>query len=133
MSTIESTLPPVTVPRQSRWQSIRHTLRTWLTTWEIYPILLVASFLHFYQLGITEFDDDQATLFGMARNAVLHGLLPATSNLGSLNTAHLPAAVFLFMLPAAMSGNPLGGAILVATLNVLADLLTYVFVRRYFG
>ncbi|HEV2579854.1 MAG TPA: glycosyltransferase family 39 protein [Ktedonobacteraceae bacterium] len=133
MSTIESTLPPETLPRSSRWHTIRHTLRGWLTTWDIYPILLVSCFLHYYQLGITEFDVDQAVLFGMARNAVLHGLLPATSNLGSLNTAHLPAAVFLFMLPAAISSNPLGGAILVATLNVLADLLTYVFVRRYFG
>lgn len=133
MSTVESTLTPVPLPHVSRWQKMRRTLRSWLTTWEIYPILLVASFLHFYQLGITEFDDDQAMLFGMARNAVLHGLLPATSNLGSLRTAHLPAAIYLFMFPAAISANPLGGAILVASLNVLAALLTYVFVRRYFG
>jgi hypothetical protein len=134
MSTIETKSPPVeTLPRASRWQTIQHTLLGWLMTWDIYPILLVSSFLHFYQISITEFDNDQATLFGMARNAVLHGLLPATSNLGSLNTAHLPFAIFLFMIPAAISGNPLGGAILVATLNILADLLTYVFVRRYFG
>jgi len=133
MSTIESALIPVPLPPPSRWQIVRRTLRSWLMIWEIYPILLVACFLHFYQLGITEFDDDQATLFGMARNAVLHGLLPATSNLGSLRTAHLPAAIYLFMLPAVISANPLGGAVLVASLNVLAIVLTYVFVRRYFG
>lgn len=133
MSTVESTLPPATLPRSSRWQTVRRTLRAWLTTWEVYLILLVACFLHYYQLGITEFDEDQSTLFGMARNAVLHGLLPATSNLGSLRTAHLPLAIFLFMFPASISANPLGGAILVASLNVVAALLTYVFVRRYFG
>jgi 4-amino-4-deoxy-L-arabinose transferase-like glycosyltransferase len=121
------------LPPPSRWQKMRRTLRSWLTTWEMYPILLVASFLHFYQLGITEFDEDQATLFGMARDAVLHGLLPATSNIASIRIVNPPAAIYLLMIPAAISANPLGGAILVASLNVLAALLAYVFVRRYFG
>ncbi len=133
MSTVEFTLPPASLPHSSRWQMIRRTWRSWLITWEVYLILLTTCFLHYYQLGITEFDEDQATLFGMARNAVLQGLLPATSNLGSLRTAHLPLAIFLFMIPASISANPLGGAILVASLNVLAALLTYVFVRHYFG
>lgn len=134
MSTIETTPPPdETLRRPSLRQTIQRTLRSWLTTWEIYPILLAASFLHFYQLGITEFDQDQSALFGLARNAVLHGLLPATSNTASIQIVNPPISIFLLMIPAAISANPLGGAILVASLNVLAALLTYVFVRRYFG
>jgi hypothetical protein len=134
MSTIESTLPPgETLRPPSRWQTIQRTLRSWLTTWEIYPILLASGFLHFYQPGITEFDQDQSALFGLARNAVLHGLLPATSNTASIQIVNPPFAIYLLMIPAAISANPLGGAILVASLNVLSALLTYVFVRRYFG
>src|SRR5579863_492006 len=106
---------------------------TWLTSWEIYPILLAASFLRFYQLNITEFDQDQATVFRMARDAVMHGLLPATGNIASIRINNPPGVIYLLMLPAAFSANPLWGASLVALLNVLAVLLTYVFVRRYFG
>lgn len=110
-----------------------HTLYIWLSTWEIYPILLLASFLRFYQLNTTEFDGDQAVLFRMAHDAVVHGLFPVTSNIASINSAHLPLAIYLFMIPAALSANPLGGVILVAFLNVVAVLLTYIFVRHYFG
>ena len=114
----------------------RITLRTygtWLSTWEIYPILLIASFFRFYQLNTAEFDEDQAVLFRMAHDAITHGLLPVTSNIASINSAHFPLAIYLLMIPASFSANPLGGVILVAFLNVLAVLLTYIFVRRYFG
>ncbi|MGH2497730.1 MAG: glycosyltransferase family 39 protein [Ktedonobacteraceae bacterium] len=103
------------------------------TTWEIYPILLVATFLRLYQLNVTEFDEDQATVFRMARDAVMHGLLPATSNIASIRINNPPGVVYLLMLPAAFSSNPLWGAALVALLNIAAVLLTYIFVRRYFG
>jgi hypothetical protein len=101
MSTVESTLTPVPLPHVSRWQKMRRTLRSWLTTWEIYPILLVASFLHFYQLGITEFDDDQAMLFGMdccrpqaisARSAQHISLLPFTCLCSPQPSAQIPWA-----------------------------------------
>ena len=108
-------------------------LHVWLFTWEIYPILLIASLLRFYQINTTEFDGDQAVLFRMAHDAVVHGLFPVTSNIASINSTHLPLAIYLYMLPAALSENPLGGVILVAFLNVVAVLLTYIFVRRYFG
>ncbi len=133
MSTVESAPAAVTLPRPSRRQAIARTVRGWLTTWELYPILAVAIFTHFYLLGSTEFDEDQAVLFGMARNAIVHGMLPVTGNLASIRIVHLPASIFMFMIPAAISANPLGGAIFVAALNVIAVVLTYVFVRRYFG
>ncbi|HET9999554.1 MAG TPA: glycosyltransferase family 39 protein [Ktedonobacteraceae bacterium] len=101
--------------------------------WEIYPILLVAAFLRLYQLNVTEFDEDQATVFRMARDAVMHGLLPATSNIASIRINNPPGVVYLLMLPAAFSSDPLWGAALVALLNIAAVLLTYIFVRRYFG
>ncbi len=109
------------------------TFGTWLTTWEIYPLLLIASFLRFYQLNTAEFDGDQAVLFRLAHDAIAHGLLPVTSNIASINSAHFPLAIYLLMIPAAISPNPLGGVLLVAFLNVLAVLMTYILVKRYFG
>ena len=111
--------------------------RGWITrllrAWEIYAILLVAAFLRLYQLNITEFDEDQATVFRMARDAVMHGLLPATGNIASIRINNPPGVVYLLMIPAAFSSNPLWGAVLVALLNIVAVVLTYLFVRRYFG
>ncbi|HVB76108.1 MAG TPA: glycosyltransferase family 39 protein [Ktedonobacteraceae bacterium] len=112
---------------------LQHTLRVWLTTWELYPVLLLAGFLRLYRLDITEFDQDQAIVFRMARDAVMHGLLPATSNIASIRINNPPGVIYLLMLPAFFSSNPLGGALLIALLNILAVLLTYIFVRRYFG
>jgi len=101
--------------------------------WEIYPILFVAAFLRFYQINTTEFDEDQAIVFRMAHDAVYHGLLPATSNIASIRIVNPPAVIYLLMLPAAFSANPLWGAIFVGLFNVIAVLLTYIFVRRYYG
>src|SRR5437899_3247244 len=108
-------------------------LRPWLLTWEIYLILLVAGFLRFYRIDTTEFDDDQAVLFRLAYDAIYHGLLPTTSNTASIGIAHPPGVIFLFMLPAALSPNPLWGAVLVGLFSTAAVLLTYLFTRRYYG
>ncbi len=116
-----------------RWSMFLQSLCVWLTTWEVYPLLLVGGFLRLYQLNITEFDDDQALVFRMARDAITHGLLPATSNIASIRIDNPPAVIYLLMAPASISANPLGGALLVALLNIVAVLLTYLFVRRYFG
>jgi 4-amino-4-deoxy-L-arabinose transferase-like glycosyltransferase len=80
-----------------------------------------------------EFDEDQAMVFRMAHDAINHGLLPATSNIASIRIANPPAVIYLFMLPAAFSANPLWCAIYVALFNMIAVLLTYIFVRRYYG
>jgi hypothetical protein len=102
-------------------------------TWEIYLILLVAGFLRFYQIDTSEFDDDQAILFRMAHDAVYHGLLPITSNTASISIAHPPGVIYLFMLPAALSANPLWAVVFVGICNMIAVLLTYLFTRRYYG
>jgi 4-amino-4-deoxy-L-arabinose transferase-like glycosyltransferase len=112
---------------------VRRMLLTWFTAWEIYPIVLVAAFLRFYQLSFTEFDTDQAVLWNMARVALAHGLIPANGNLASIGTVNPPAFIYILMAVGIFTGNPLAGAILVALLNVIAVILTYAFTRRYYG
>lgn len=111
----------------------RRVLPDWLTAWEIYPILLVATFLRFYQLGLTEFDTDQAVLWNLPYMAVKHGLIPTNGNLSSIGLANPPGFTWFLMLPAVLTANPLAGAALIAFLNVLGVLFTYIFTRRYHG
>ncbi|HEY4034342.1 MAG TPA: glycosyltransferase family 39 protein [Ktedonobacteraceae bacterium] len=108
-------------------------LRSWLLCWEIYPIVLVAAFLRLYQFNTTEFEADEANYFQMARYAVTHGLIPATSNLASINIYNPPASIDLFMLPAAFTNDPLWVAISVAIVMTISVVLTYGFVRCYYG
>src|ERR1700694_4721277 len=110
-----------------------HIIRSWLSAWEVYPIVLIAAFLRLYQLNASGFDEDQTMVFRMARDALVHGLLPATSNIASIRIVNPPGVIYLLMLPAAFSANPFGAVVFVALLNVLAVLLTYIFTRRYFG
>ncbi len=119
-----------TVPKHAK---PRIVLLDWLRAWELYLIVLVAGFLRFYQLNTTEFDQDQAILFRMARDAFAHGLLPTTSNTASIGIAHPAGVIYLFILPALINPDPLGGAILVALCAVIAVMLTYFFTRRYYG
>jgi len=113
--------------------AILKKIGSWFCVWEIYPILGIAAFLRFYQITTTEFDADQAMVFRMAHDAINHGLIPATSNIASIRIVNPPAVTYLLMIPAAFSTNPLWGAIFVGLLNVIAVLLTYIFVRRYYG
>ncbi len=119
-----------TAKRRQRW--LHHVL----ISWDFYLILLlvlVAGFLRFYGINTTEFDDDQAMLFRLAYDAIHHGLLPVTSNRSSIGLANPPGAIYLLMLPAALSSNPMWGAVLVGAFSVLAVVLTYIFTNRYFG
>lgn len=101
--------------------------------WDMYVIILVAALLRFYGITTTQFDDDQAAIFGMAREAIVHGHLVATSNIASIGIYNPPAIVYLLMIPAAISANPLAGAIFTALLATVAVLLVYLCVRRYYG
>ena len=105
----------------------------WWRCWEIYIILIAAAFLRFYKIGSTEFEYDQMQLFIMSRNAVTHGLLLATSNVASIGMYNPPATNYLLMIPAAISANPLGGVIFTAGLAVIGVLLSYFFIRQYYG
>src|SRR5579883_1175251 len=116
-------------PSKGRWA----TLWSWLLSWEIYIIVIVAAFLRLYRMDTSEFSGDQTILFRMAYDAVHSGLLPATSNGSSIHTMNPPLAVYLLMIPAAISSDPLWATIWTGLFNVVAVLLAYVFTRRYYG
>lgn len=72
-------------------------------------------------------------VFRLAHDAIVSGWLPLTSNRASLGNLNPPLVVYFFMLPASFSANPLWGQVMVALFNTAAVLLTYFFVRRYYG
>ncbi len=112
----------------------RVRLRSWfLTTWEIYPILFIASFFRLYRIDTVIYSNDQAILFRLAHDAVAHGLLPATSNQSSIGILHPPAAIYFLMLSAALSANPLWAEVSIALFNIIGVLVAYIFTRRYYG
>ncbi|MEO8957099.1 MAG: ArnT family glycosyltransferase [Ktedonobacteraceae bacterium] len=108
-------------------------LYTWRLSWEILLFLLATGFLCLYRINTTEFNTDQALLFAMAHDAVHYGLLPVTSNAASVGLSNPPAAVYLLLLPALLSANPLWAAVEQGLFTMLAVLLTYLFTRRYYG
>jgi 4-amino-4-deoxy-L-arabinose transferase-like glycosyltransferase len=118
-------------PPRGRWRRV--VLPPWLLCWEVYLIVAVAALLRLYQINTTEFDGDQAVIFGMARYALQHGLLVATSNYASIHMLNPPGIIYLLMVPAAISADPVGAAILTALCAIAAVLLCYLFVRRYYG
>lgn len=106
---------------------------TLLRTWELYPILLIAAWLRLYHIDTVIFVDDQAVVFQMARDAIVHGLWPITSNRASLGNINFPLVVYFFLLPAAFSSNPLWAEVMVGCCNTMAVVLAYFFMRRYYG
>jgi 4-amino-4-deoxy-L-arabinose transferase-like glycosyltransferase len=114
-------------------RTTRNRVRSCLLSWEIYPILLVAAFLRLYRLDTTEFAYDQSVLYRLAYDAVHYGLIPVTSNSGSIFAMHPPLAIYFLMLPVLFSADPLWAAVMTALFNVVAVLLTYFFTRRYYG
>lgn len=126
-------LLPTKKPTSALSGRLRPGIAGWWRAWEIYPLLLVATLLRLYQLTWTEFDADQAALASLPRMALAHGLLPGTGAFASIGLANPPGYVYLFLPIAAVTASPLVDALLTALLNVLAVLLTYLFVRRYYG
>jgi len=116
-----------------RRNKILTTIRLWLCTWELYPILLIASILRLTALNTTAFGGDQSALYQLAYDAIHYGLLPVTSNNASIFNMHPPLADYFLLLPLVFSVNPLWGAVMTALFNVVAVLLAYSFTRRYYG
>src|SRR2546430_13394915 len=107
--------------------------RPWFLDWTLYIILGVSAFLHFFRIQATEFDFDQANLFRLAHDAIAHSLIPLSSNQASINVLHEPFFVYTLLPAAALSSNPLGGAITVALFTTVAVVFAYLFTYRYFG
>ena len=108
-------------------------LRALLQTWELYPILFITPFLRLYRIDTAVYGYDEAVVYRLARDLFTHGLLPITSNRASLGNLNPPLVVYLFMIPAAISGNPFWAEVMVGLFNSAAVLLTYFFTRRYYG
>ena len=112
---------------------IRIEEASWYKNWEVYPILLFATFLRFYGVNTSEFDFDQAVIYRLAYDAVHHGLWPVTNSTASLGFANAPGELYLVMIPAAFSANPIYGTYVVSLLATIAVLITYIFTTRYYG
>jgi uncharacterized membrane protein YqjE len=93
----------------------------------------VAAILRLYRIDTTEFDSDQADIFRMAYDAAHQHLLIATSNVASLHIYNPPGIIYLLLLTASWSADPLWAAVMVALLAVASVVLTYVLVRLYYG
>src|SRR5260370_4509932 len=100
-----------------------------LRTWELYPILFIAASLRLYRIDTVLFVDDQAVVFSMARDAIVHGLWPITSNRASLGILNFPLVVYLFMLPAAISSNPLWAQVISSLLIPISSFLPHLLLR----
>lgn len=128
-----SLVPPAKKVAQSSRPRAWRAISSWLLTWEMYPIVAVAIFLRFCFYTSMGFGSDQAQIFSMAGNAVAHGLIPVTANLASINILNPPATIYLLMMGAVFSLNPYSGLVVTGVLNVLAVILTYAVIRRYYG
>src|SRR2546421_3729148 len=100
------------------------SIRAWFLSWEIYLIILLASFLRLYGIEATEFDADQANIFAMAYGALRHGLLVATANAASIHILNPPGIIYLLMTTAIWSGDPLWATVLQAVSAIIAVVLT---------
>jgi 4-amino-4-deoxy-L-arabinose transferase-like glycosyltransferase len=118
-----------TATRSTRFAGVQRLL----TSWELYPILLITIFLHFYRIDTGAFKYDEAEVFRFAREAVTNGFIPLTSNPSSIGSINYPLMTYLGMIPAALSANPAVAQAFIALCNTLAVLFTYLFVRRYYG
>src|SRR5690242_3157052 len=105
----------------------------WWKSWEFYLIALLAITLRFYRIDTAQYMTDHNTFYSMAHDAIAHGLWPISANRASTGALIPPLFVYVMMIPAFFTSNPLAGNILMALCNVAAVLLTYFFVRRYFG
>ncbi len=107
--------------------------KPWWLSGEVLLTLLVAAFFRLVFIKTTQFMADHAAFYQMAYDGVALGLWPISGNHASVGPLIPPLFVYLLMIPAAISSNPLAGAIFIALSNIGAILLTYLFVRRYYG
>lgn len=108
-----------------------------LRPWEIFflpALVVVAGLLRMYSLRAgTTLDVDQTMIWRMARDAVTNGHLPATAGSTSIGSTFPPGTTYLMMIPAAFTADPFWGVVMQGILATVSVLLTYLFVRRYYG
>lgn len=124
-------LDEVHLPRSQKFRERLFALL--VNTWEIYPILIIATFFRVFAVDKGVLGDDQAALFRLSHDAITHGILPASSNRASVGILHGPVPIYFYMLVAFFTSNPVWAAVETGLFNVLGVFVTYVFVRRYYG
>lgn len=110
-----------------------HAPWAWAREWEFWLALALGAFLRLWQIGTTQFLDDQTRMMALARAAVLHGAIPLTSIPSSIGSYNPPLSIYLLLPFAALTASPLPAVLSVAVWNVLGVALTYIFTERYFG
>src|ERR1019366_746014 len=105
----------------------------WYRSWEFYVIVLLAVGLRLYRIDTAQYMTDHNTFYQMAHDAVANGLWPISGNRSSTGFLIPPLFIYLMMIPAAISPDPIAGNLFIALCNIAAVLLTYFFVRRYYG
>lgn len=105
----------------------------WLRHWEFWLALALGAFLRLWQIGTTQFLDDQAGLMLLARESILHHALPLTGIPSSIGTLNPPLSVYLLLPFALFTANPLPSVVTLALWNVAGVVFCYIFALRYFG
>lgn len=125
--------PAIRAPMRQPKSARDAAMSGWARNWEFWLAVGLATFLRLWHIELTQFLKDQVDLTMLARQAVVHGALPITSNYSSIGTYHPPMAIYFLAPFFAFTTNPLPGVISIALVNVLAVALTYIFALRYFG
>ncbi len=96
-------------------------------------ILLLASFLRFWNLDAAEFKYDEARLCNLAAHFVDSGIPPTHGMSSSIGVDNPPLAVYLIAAPVLVSRDPLFITAFVALLNVIGIWGCYQLGRRFWS
>lgn len=122
----------MTTAAQSGWK-INHSSITWGEMLGLLAIVILASALRLGAPGVVEFKRDEANLSHLALDIARGRSLPLLGISSSVGIPNSPMSVYVFTVPYLFSSDPTVATQYVGVLNVLAVLLTYVLVRRYYG
>ena len=111
---------------------MRPRARAWAGRWDLLLVLAAAALPRLIWLDQASFLGDQANLLALARSALAHGALPATSLHASIGPLHPPASIY-FLLPFAALGDPFWPTLATALANTAAVALLYVVTDRGLG
>ncbi len=96
-------------------------------------ILILATFLRLGAPGVVEFKRDEANLSYLSADMAHFRSFPLLGIDSSVGIRNAPVNVYVMALPYLFTTDPIFATSFVGLLNVIAVLLTYALVRRYYG
>ncbi len=93
----------------------------------------LGGFLRFGWPGVSPFAYDEARLSYLALSLARHGRIPLTGMVSSVGAPNMPASVWIFAIPYALSTNPMLAVAFVGALNLIAVLALWWMARRMWG